>query len=225
MFLNILTIASILTTLNAYYIKNDITCVPNKVIPHPTDCGRFIKCGYTDNTNIVLNCTYPTLFNRRILDCDRPQNVFCQTYNFVPREESIIETIQKKEPGCDLAQNVICMTYNYIFITDDKIESQNQIFIEQKPQAVSNATNNVITNGSELITSTEITTEVMTTNESNINVTTEPFTTLESILETSSTPIVTTEESTMESILETSSTPIVTTEETTMESILETSST
>lgn len=99
MFLNFLILTSILNYLNAFYITNDITCLPNKVVPHPTDCGRFIKCGITDRNNIVLNCTYPTLFNRRTLDCDKPQNVFCQSYNLIPRNETVIETSPEKEKG------------------------------------------------------------------------------------------------------------------------------
>lgn len=98
-FIKCLTLASILTTISCYYITNDISCTPNKVIPHPSDCGKFIKCGQTDQENIILNCTYPTLFNRRKLDCDKPQNVFCQVYNFVPREENILDNIQNKEKG------------------------------------------------------------------------------------------------------------------------------
>lgn len=98
-FLNCFTLASICLTFSCYYISNDIKCSPNKIIPHPIDCGKFIKCGQTDKDNFVLNCTYPTLFNRRKLDCDKPENVFCQVYNFIPREENIIEQIQDKNKG------------------------------------------------------------------------------------------------------------------------------
>lgn len=69
-------------------IETNITCSPNAVIPHPTNCSMFIKCDATNDTlNIVLNCTYPTLFNVRSLDCDMPQNVMCGKYNLLPRNQ------------------------------------------------------------------------------------------------------------------------------------------
>lgn len=63
----------------------DIVCKHGNVVPHPTDCSSFIKCGFNDVDNVFLQCQYPTLYNFRTLDCDLPHRVTCYMYNFVPR--------------------------------------------------------------------------------------------------------------------------------------------
>lgn len=88
MIINLILFIVLFNGLKCLYISNDITCTPNKVIPHPSVCSSFIKCGKTDESNIILNCTYPTLFNKRKLDCDMPERVICQTYNFVFRQSN-----------------------------------------------------------------------------------------------------------------------------------------
>lgn len=62
-----------------------ISCTPGWVIPHPTDCSSFIKCGFNDVDNFMLQCTYPTLFNRNTLRCDMPGNVKCAVFRWVAR--------------------------------------------------------------------------------------------------------------------------------------------
>lgn len=71
-----------------------IACTQGSVIPHPTDCSSFIKCGFNDVDNVILQCKYPTLYNTRTGQCDFPANVACRMFTwvarpFVAREEII----------------------------------------------------------------------------------------------------------------------------------------
>ena len=64
-------------------------CENGKIIPHPYECSRFIKCGEYEQQNIILSCKEPTLFNQITLACDFAHNVVCKTYYYVTRPNYI----------------------------------------------------------------------------------------------------------------------------------------
>lgn len=71
-----------------------ISCSNGHVIAHPTDCSSFIKCGFNDLDNIILQCSFPNLYNIQTQRCDLPSRVACRMFTwmarpFVPRNEII----------------------------------------------------------------------------------------------------------------------------------------
>lgn len=57
-------------------------CQPgDKILPHPTDCNRFIKCSINETTgelkDTIITCPEPFLFDKTINNCNWPSKVTC----------------------------------------------------------------------------------------------------------------------------------------------------
>lgn len=74
------------------------------MIPHPTSCKRFIKCGITDSQNIILECNPPTIFNPDLSFCDFAKKVNCRKYKYVKRKAMI---------SIDLIPPVVGLIYEF----------------------------------------------------------------------------------------------------------------
>jgi hypothetical protein len=53
------------------------------LLPHPTDCSKFLFCTKGSPAIEVYDCPEPLLFDPDFLKCDLPEFVDCQSFNLV----------------------------------------------------------------------------------------------------------------------------------------------
>jgi hypothetical protein len=100
------TVAAVTTTTTSSVVTSLFGgCGPNvNIVPHPTDCNKFIRCEQIGNTTSyterVETCPGGLNFNPDLKVCDWAQNVVCRTYSYATTLPPATTT-RPKIDGCD----------------------------------------------------------------------------------------------------------------------------